>query len=207
MQNIIVHPSRGSSCLKADYVAALLADQDASEAQQFGAQHELSDCTIEDDFREQSDHQDGLVLDSALHGAKPSGGTQLDIVEEEAHVPIAQSVSASVDVTPAVSAMPSAADAPSCPIPGSNQTAEEDLADFFRDCQRDGMDPFDDFELNVEPAKLQAFDQAMNAHVQDIDLEPENSGDESDSVSEAAVQDKVRRNKVFEDVKARRVGV
>jgi hypothetical protein len=207
MQNIIVHPSRGSSCLKADYVAALLADQDASEAQQFGAQHELSDCTIEDDFREQSDHQDGFVLDSALHGAKPSGGTQLDIVEEEAHVPIAQSVSASVDVTPAVSAMPSAADAPSCPIPGSNQTAEEDLADFIRDCQRDGMDPFDDFELNVEPAKLQAFDQAMNAHVQDIDLEPENSGDESDSDSEAAVQDKVRRNKVFEDVKARRVGV
>ncbi len=75
VQGIIVSPSRGSACTKADYVAALLADRDTglepSEEQQSDAQHEASDHAIADDFRELSDHHDDCNLDSALHGAEP----------------------------------------------------------------------------------------------------------------------------------------
>jgi hypothetical protein len=66
VQGIIVSPSRGSTCSKADYVAALLADRDSglepSEEQQSGAQHEASDHAIADDFRERSSHHDDCVI-------------------------------------------------------------------------------------------------------------------------------------------------
>ena len=64
------------------------------------------------------------------------------------------------------------------------------------------MDPYHDFELEVDPATLQAFDQMMNLNVQDIDLEPESSGDGSNLESEAAVQVMVPRNDVLKRSKS-----
>jgi hypothetical protein len=205
IQNLVVQPSSGGRVMKADFVAALLADEDSHlESSNIDSQAEGDSPELP--MAEAADNGDEVL------GADPSEASrereQMESVQDSGPIesegdsePMDQGAHAPPDVSvgPAVPATAAATDC----VHDSSKTSEalEELQQFMRDYYEDGLDPFEcNVDTLVEASELENFNRVMS-----VDAEVEAEDSESDS--EDAGQVIPRRSAAIEDIKRRRVGV
>jgi hypothetical protein len=205
IQNLVVQPSSGGRVMKADFVAALLADEDSHlESSNIDSQAEGDSPELP--MAEAADNGDEVL------GADPSEASrereQMESVQDSGPIesegdsePMDQGAHAPPDVSvgPAVPATAAATDC----VHDSSKTSEaqDDLQQFMRDYYEDGLDPFEcNVDTLVEASELENFNRVMS-----VDAEVEAEDSESDS--EDAGQVIPRRSAAIEDIKRRQVGV
>ena len=205
LQALVVHPLDGARVTKADFVAALLADEDSHlessndiESQAEGNSSELpmaarGGCA--------ADNGDDVV------GADPSEAAwEREQMEYEQDTGPIESVAQGAHAPPGVSFSPAVpatvtAGATDYEHDSSKTSAELEIQAFIRDCQESGRDPFDfDADNAVAASELENFDRVMSVNA-------EIEADDSESDSEDAGQVIPPRSTAIEDVKRRRVGV
>ena len=191
-QDLVVSPSHGKRCVKADYVAAILNDQDS--------RHDQSDTQLD----ENNDLGDEACGDDACEGAQTvlvdsnpaefSSGISLiascvpkDLApcaidsqaigtqqpDRECGL-ISESPVHSVQSLPVMSfdaaTGPATAATTDCDSP--QQELMSELDSFFRDCEENDIDPFGYDGEEVNSRELEMFDRDMNASVAGSELLP-----------------------------------
>ena len=205
MQNLVVQASCGGRAKKADFVAALLADEDSHlessniDSQAEGDSSELPMAGAADNGNEvlgadpSEASREGEQMESVQDSGPIESEGDSEPTDQGAHAP------PDVSVGPAV---PATAGATDCVHDSSKKSAAlEELQQFMRDCQESGIDPFEcDVDTLVEASELENFNRAMSV---DAAVEAE----DSESDSEDAGQVIPRRSAAIDDVKRRQVGV
>lgn len=186
----VVPCGNGKRCTKADYVAALLADQDSP--------HESSD-TQRDGPSEDPSSDVGDEGNCELNCAFEAEQLDSEQIDHAAPEPSAQA--AFVDGSQAVTATAGL-------ISGLNQdnnaSLEEELRDYMRDCENNDENPYD-LDVEVDPSELQTFDQEMKSNVTDMGPVSEISGS---GLEEVEVHAMARHNDdALEKIKQRKIGV
>jgi hypothetical protein len=179
VQGLKVVPCSGKSCTKADYVAALLADQDSP--------HESSD-TQHNVPSAESRSEVGDECNSELHCAVEAEQLDPEPIDQAAPEPSAEA--ALVDESPAVAG-----------TAGSISGLTEEDMQWLRICEESGTDLYSSIE--VDPVEFQSFEREMKTNV--TDMVPETSGSDLEKAEVNAMA--LQNDDAFEKVKQQKVGV
>ena len=210
-QQIVVLPSHGSSFVKADYVAAILADQDILHTQH-DDQREDSIAIEDVDSSSPVPVADVTVVSKSV---VVSIDATMDTTEESSPSPHARKVIGPLDVLVQnvlvvsveinhASSIPVTAGSTDESGPSLDNSAQRELDSFLLDCANQDIDPFS-WDKETDPAELNSLDRGMKARVEDVAMSLDPDSDSEEEAMHTMVRP--NRDEEFEKVKAQQVGV
>jgi hypothetical protein len=199
-QHLVVSPSHGKRCVKADYVAAILDAQDSSNDQSDAQLYDTNDSHADACGDDACEDASSILVDSTPAQVS-SGMSSVANCEELPSLPCASN-------SPAIGAHPPDGEliAPVHSVQSCSALVERELLSeldsFLSDCAKDNINPFEWDGKGVNSRELALFDRDMSANAEGSELshpEPEQE--------EAVIGTMTTPIESLDVLKARRTGV